>query len=121
MKTLIAAENISLDSPVAKRFGHAPCYLLVDTDTMQFEVIDNTQTHDETHDIIPQMAARGVETLVTGNIGPHAFRLTQSLNLKVALARALPVSKALEKLQRNELKILTEPTMKHSIHDHHDH
>lgn len=118
MKVLIAAQGTTLDSPVAKRFGHAPYYLNVDLDSMEIHVIDNAEHHDETHAIIPQMAKNGVKVFITGNIGPHAFELANSLNRQVALARKMSAREALEKLQRGELKILTAPTLKRSVHDH---
>jgi len=117
MKVLVAAQGTTLDSPISKRFGHAPYYLTVDLDSMQVQVIDNTD-HDETHAIIPQMAQLGVTVFITGNIGPHAFDLIRSLGGQVALARSLSVKEALDKLQRDELEILTASTLKHSIHDH---
>ena len=121
MKVLIAADGTTLDSSVAKRFGHAPYYLYVDSDTMQVQVIDNTGHHDETHAIIPQMARRGAEVFITGNIGPHAFQLVRSLNRQVALARKMLVREALEKSQEGKLEILSAPTVKHSFHDHTHH
>jgi len=123
MKALIAAQGTTLDSPVAKRFGHAPYYLTVDIDSMQVQVIDNTEQHDETHAIIPQMTKRGVEVFITGNMGPHAFELAQSLDRQVALARKMSARESLEKLQGGKLEILAAPTLKHSVHDHahHDH
>ena len=121
MKVLIAIQGTTLDSMMAKRFGHAPYYLKVDLDSMQIELIDNPEHHDETHAIIPQMAENGVEVFITGNMGPHAFELTKSLNLQVALARKMSAREALEKLQRGELEILDAPTLKHSVHDHEHH
>jgi len=121
MKVLIAVQETTLDSPVAKRFGHAPYYLNVDLDSMYLQVIDNAEHHDETHAIIPQMAENGVKVFITGNIGPHAFELANSLNLQVAVARKMTAREALEKLQRGELEILTEPTLKRSEHDHDHH
>ena len=121
MKVLIAAQGTTLDSPVAKRFGHAPYYLEVDLDTMQVQVIDNAAQPDETHAIIPHMVKRGVELFITGNIGPQAFNLTKSLNRKVALARKMTAREALVRLQDGELEILTAPTLKRSVHDHAHH
>jgi predicted Fe-Mo cluster-binding NifX family protein len=121
MKVLLATQKNTLDSPVAKRFGHAPYYLYVDSDSMQVQEIANDEHHDETHAIIPEMAKQGIEVFITGNIGPHAFELASSLNLQVALARKMSAREALEKLQRGELEILTAPTLKHSVHDHEHH
>ena len=130
MKVVIAANSPTLDSTVAKRFGHAPYYLMVNTATMQMQVIenndqhdetDNHDPHDETHAIIPHMAGQGVEIFITGNIGPHAFELVQSLKRKVALARRMSAGEALARLQRGELDILSAPTLKRSVHNHTHH
>jgi len=130
MKVFIAANEPTLDSPVAKRFGHAPCYLLVDTATNQAQVIDNPDAghdhdehdhHDDDHAIIPQMVKQGVSVFITGNIGPHAFELIQSHHCRVALARKMSAAEALEQFKNNQLEILTEPTVKRSLHDHSHH
>lgn len=117
MKVVIAANGPTLDSSVAKRFGHAPYYLLVDSATLELQVIENREHDDETHVIIPHMTEQGAEVFVTGNIGPHAFQLVRSLHRQVALARHMPAREALDKLQRGELEWLNAPTVKHSRHD----
>jgi len=121
MKVLIAANGPEFDSKVAKRFGHAPYYLCVDSETGQTQVIDNRDRHDETHAIIPEMVGQGVEIFITGNIGPNAFRLAQSLNRPVALARKMSAGQALDKLQSGELELLSAPTLKRSVHNHAHH
>jgi predicted Fe-Mo cluster-binding NifX family protein len=121
VKVLIAANGPTLDSAVAKRFGHAPYYLCVDAATMQVQTIDNREHHDKTHAIICRMVRQGVDVFVTGNIGPNAFRLARSLKRPVVLARKMLASEALDKLQRNELEILSAPTLKHSVHEHAHH
>ena len=121
MKVLIAANSSTLDSPVAKRFGHAPYYLVVNTVTMQVQVIDNGEHDDETHAIIPHMVGQGVEVFITGNIGPNAFKLIQALKRQVALARRMSAGEALGRLQRGELDILSAPTLKRSVHNHAHH
>jgi predicted Fe-Mo cluster-binding NifX family protein len=117
MKIVIAAAGPTLDSPVAKRFGHAPYYLLVDSATREIQVIENQEHDDETHAIIPQLAGQGAVVFITGNIGPHAFQLVHSLQRQVALARHMAAGEALDKLQRGELELLNAPTVKHSQHD----
>ena len=41
MKIIVVSEGESLDSYVADDFGHAPCFLLVDSDTLDYHVIVN--------------------------------------------------------------------------------
>jgi predicted Fe-Mo cluster-binding NifX family protein len=121
VKVVIAANGPTLDSPVAKRFGHAPYYVFWDSELGQSQAIDNVQPHDETHAIIARMASQGVEVFVTGNIGPHAFKLTRSLGCRVALARRMSAGAALDRLLKDELQILSEPTLKRSVHEHDQH
>lgn len=130
MNVVIAANGPTLDSPVTKRFGHAPYYLLLNTITLQMQVIENKDhydeagnhgQHDETHAIIPQLVGQGAELFITGNIGPHAFELIHSLDGQVALARGMSAGEALTKLQRGELEFLSAPTLKHSVHNHTHH
>ncbi|HMQ54005.1 MAG TPA: NifB/NifX family molybdenum-iron cluster-binding protein [Anaerolineae bacterium] len=121
MKVAIAASGPSLDSPVAKRFGHAPYYLLVDSATLETLVFENREPEDETHAIIPDLTGQGAEVFITGNIGPHAFELARSLERPVALARQMPAREALAKLQKGELELLQAPTVKHSRHNHTHH
>jgi len=114
MKVLIAADNDSLDSRVAKRFGHANYYLIVDTATQDMDVLENSD-HSHNHAIIKTIADKGVEICIVGNIGPHAFELINSLNIKVALSRKSTANEAIKNLLNNKLKLLSESTVKKSI------
>jgi predicted Fe-Mo cluster-binding NifX family protein len=64
MNILIAA-GTTLDSSVAKQFGHASYYLYVDADARQVQVIENTEHNDETHAIIPQMVQQGADIFIS--------------------------------------------------------
>ena len=116
MKILVATKGPSLDSPVAKRFGHAPYFLVYDTKRGQAKIIEKPSGANH-HAIIPQADADGVRVFITGNIGPHAYKLISSLNLQVALARNMSARKAIEKLKKGELKILDGPTVRHAVHE----
>ena len=41
MKFGVISEGEGLDSLVAEDFGHAPCFLIVDSDTLDYTVVDN--------------------------------------------------------------------------------
>jgi Uncharacterized conserved protein len=42
MKIAVTSKGVLLDSEVDPRFGRAPYILIVETDTMAFEVVDNS-------------------------------------------------------------------------------
>jgi predicted Fe-Mo cluster-binding NifX family protein len=117
MKVLIAAQGPTLDDQVAKRFGHASYYLILDSDTLEVRVLHNTG-HDESHSIIPRAAREGVTVAITGNIGPQAFELSGSCQIQVALARKMSAKEALQKLRSDQLRILEAPTVQKSPHEH---
>jgi hypothetical protein len=41
MKIVVTSNGRDLDAPASPMFGRCPVYVFVDTDTMQFEAVDN--------------------------------------------------------------------------------
>ena len=114
MLILIGSDGNKLESPIAKRFGHADYFILYNTETKSFEAIENVD-EGHNHENLQQFLDKGVEAFIVGNIGPHAFELVNTPKSKVYLARKMSVQEAVEKFFKGELKKLTEPTAKHSI------
>lgn len=59
-----------------------------------------------------------IEAVIVGNIGPHAFEIIKSFVTKMFLSRKMTVEEAIEKLLKNVLEELSEPTAKKRIHKH---
>jgi len=71
MKVVVTAQGNTLQSPVDPRFGRARYFLLVDTDTGQFTVHDNTQNLN-----VPQGA--GIQSAQTvSRLGAEAVAIEQ--------------------------------------------
>lgn len=117
MKILLACEGETLQRNIAKRFGDAPNYLIYNTETTLIENREN-QGHDDSHSNLIDLVQEGVSTFVVGNIGPHAFSILHDLQARVLLARGMVAADALKAFLQDELKELSEPTLKKSIHDH---
>ncbi len=120
MLVVIGSDGNTLESKVAKRFGHANYFIQYDTNTKNYEAFENS-TEGHNHENLRVFLDRGVEVFIVGNIGPHAFEMINTPKSKVYLARKMSVSEAIEKLQKNNLEHLTEPTVKHSINQRHEH
>lgn len=119
MLILIGSDGNNLESRVSKRFGHSNFFIVYDTDNKSFEVFENTELGNHRHENLKLFVDKGVEAVIVGNIGPHAFDFLKSFNLKIYLARNTTIENSVEKLLNNELKELTEPTVKKSIgHNH---
>ena len=90
---------------------------IYDTESITHQVISNRE-HDEKHSILVEVITKGVEVFIVGNIGPHAFGIINTPDTNIYLARKMTAEEALNKLANNELELLTEPTVKKSMHKH---
>jgi len=88
MKIAVTSQGKDLDSQVDPRFGRAAYILIVDSETLNFEVIDNKENINALKGAGIQAAAnisnKGAEVLLTGFCGPNAFTTLQAARVKVA-------------------------------------
>lgn len=88
MKIAITAKDVGLEAEVDPRFGRAAHILIVDTDTMDVEALDNTDNINAFRGAGIQAAGmvcdKGAEVLLTGYCGPKAFAVLQAAGVKVA-------------------------------------
>jgi len=88
MKIAVTSTGKDLDSPMDPRFGRAAYILLVDPDTMAFEVIDNAENVNAFKGAGIQAAAmisdKKADVLLTGYCGPNAFKTLEAAKVKVA-------------------------------------
>ena len=108
MKIAITAEGKELSSEIDLRFGRAKVLLVVDTDTGDFQAHDNTVNLNAAHGAGIQagqdIANLGVEAVITGNVGPNAFKTLNAANVKVFLAEKQTVQQAIDSYKAGELK-----------------
>ncbi len=112
MKVAIASSGKSLSSSVDRRFGRAPYFIIYDTDTDNWEVLDNSHKSmaqgvgPKTAELI---ASKGVEYLLVGHCGPNAFRALQSAGIKVITGASGTITDAINKLKKGELETSERP------------
>lgn len=108
MKVAVTAQGQELASTVDLRFGRAKWILVVDTETGEHQAHDNT-----VHLNAPQgagiqtgqnVANLGVEAVITGNVGPNAFRVLNAANIKVFLAAQQTVEQAIAAFKEGRLQ-----------------
>lgn len=87
MKIAVTATGRNLEAPVDPRFGRAPYILIVDTETMACEALDNSSNVNAFKgagiQAATMIAERGVQVLLTGYCGPNAFRTLAAAGMKV--------------------------------------
>lgn len=108
MKIAVTSQGASLSSQVDPRFGRASRFIVLDTDTDEFSVHDNTQNVNAAQGAGIQagraVADLGVQAVLTGNVGPKAFATLQAAHVKVYPAVSGTVKEAVEKLKAGELQ-----------------
>ena len=108
MKIVVTSQGSDLSSQVDPRFGRAKNFIVVDTETNEMSVHDNTQNVNAAQGAGIQagrtVADLGVEVVVTGNVGPKAFTTLQAGNVKVYPGATGTVKEAVEKFKAGELQ-----------------
>ena len=78
MKIAVSSTGTDLDSEVDPRFGRASYILIVDSETLDCEVVDNKENVNALKGAGIQAASmvsdKGAEVLLTGFCGPNAFK-----------------------------------------------
>ena len=115
MKIAITTQGQDLSSQLDPRFGRTKWLILVDTDTDQFEAHDNALNLNAASGAGIQtgqnIANLGVEAVITGNMGPNAFRTLNAAKIKVFLSKAPTTQEALDLFKEGKLQELTEPNV----------
>jgi predicted Fe-Mo cluster-binding NifX family protein len=88
MKIAVTSTGTDLDSQVDPRFGRALYILIVDSETLDFEVLDNKENVNALKGAGIQAASmvndKGAEVLLTGFCGPNAFKVLKVAKIGVA-------------------------------------
>ncbi len=99
MKIAFTTSGGGLNAPLDGRFGRAAKFLIYDTETDTFEVIDNHQNLNAAQGAGIQaaetVARAGAQGLVTGHCGPKAYRVLAAAGVKVFHSGAATVAEAL--------------------------
>ena len=101
-KICITSKGKDLGAEIDPKFGRAQYFLVVDPETMDFEVVDNPNievAHGAGIQTAQLVSSKDVGTLLTGNCGPNAQRVLQSSGIKVITGVSGKVEEALKKFK----------------------
>ena len=108
MKVAVTAQGRELNSQMDSRFGRAKFLIVADTYGGGFEVHDNTVNLNAAQGAGIQtgqkIANLDVEAVITGNVGPNAFRTLSAAKIKVFLAEEQTVQEAIVSFKTGKLK-----------------
>jgi len=89
MKIAITSNGSEQSSQPDMSFGRAKWFILYDEDTSRFEAHENVKNVHAAHgagiSAAQTIADLGVKAVLTGNVGPNAFRTLQAAGIKILL------------------------------------
>ncbi len=114
MKICVTSEGSSLDSKVDPRFGRCQHFIIVDTDTLEFEEIENPNIESMGGAGIQSaqlVASKKIKAVLTGNVGPNAFQTLQAAGIEIFTGASGTVKEAIEKYKKGEFKAVSGPSV----------
>jgi predicted Fe-Mo cluster-binding NifX family protein len=111
-------QNNGLDSHAYSHFGSAPAFILFDTGTDEYEIIDNSNMHHSHGACMPMesLIGKNVDAVLVGGIGERAISKLNNQNIKVYHAVSDTVSMNVNMFKKS---MLTELTLKDACRHHH--
>jgi predicted Fe-Mo cluster-binding NifX family protein len=108
MKVAVTAQGPEPASLIDTRFGRAKWIIVADTQTGDFQAHDNNLNLNLAQGAGIQtgqnIANLGVEAVVTGNVGPNAFRTLAAGEIRVFLASTETVEQAIASFKQGDLQ-----------------
>jgi len=114
VKIAVTATGKSLDAKIDPRFGRCPYFLVVDTDTMEFETIDNQNLSlggGAGIQSAKQVVEKGVQFVLTGNCGPNAYRTLSAAGISVIVGCSGVVREVVEQFKAGKLNASSGPNV----------
>jgi predicted Fe-Mo cluster-binding NifX family protein/ferredoxin len=114
MKIAITSTGPSLHDSVEARFGRCAYFLIIDTDTMQFEAMENpnlTLGGGAGVQSAQLMSEKGVTAVLTGNCGPNAFNVFGQAGIQVIVGVSGSVRQAAEQFKAGTLSSAAAPNV----------
>ncbi len=114
MKIIITASEPNLNSPIDPRFGRSPYFILLETETMEFEAIENPNISSPGGAGIQSaqlIANKGAKVLLTGSCGPNAYQTLEAAGVEVFTGVSGTVKEAAQKYKEGNLQSASEPNV----------
>ena len=114
MNIAVSSTTNTLEGEIDQRFGRCRYFLIIDSETLEFTVIDNESAMTsggagiKAAETIVQSNA---EVVITGNIGPNAFQILSAGNITMYTGVTGRIKKSIDQYKQGELQETTHATV----------
>lgn len=112
MKIAVTSTGPDLNAMVDSRLGRCQYFIIVDPETMEFEVVQNTNIsamHGAGIQTAQMIANKGVSLVLTGNCGPNAFQTLSAAGIQVITGVSGQIKEAIERYKKGEFQSINQP------------
>jgi predicted Fe-Mo cluster-binding NifX family protein len=106
MRIAVTATGPKLEAEVDPRFGRAEYFIIVETDSEDYEAIENPNVNAGGGAGIQSarlVVDKGVKALLTGSCGPNAYDVLKAAGVSIYVGTTGTVSEAIEAFKSGEL------------------
>lgn len=108
MRVGISATGEDLNAQVDSRFGRCPWFLVVDSESLEFNAFKNRHAQEgmgagmaAAKDLVDEQ----IDVVISGQVGPKAYAVLKAVDIDIFLVSAgISVKEALGRLGRGELR-----------------
>ena len=114
MKICVASVSGNLDANVDPRFGRCRYFMIVASESMQFESVPNlavTSGSGAGIQAAQTIASKNVQVLITGNVGPKAFQALSAAGIDIITGASGTVRAVIEKYNQGLFSETKAPTV----------
>jgi predicted Fe-Mo cluster-binding NifX family protein len=114
MRIAVTANGVDLDAPASLVFGRCSTYIMVDTETMQYEAVANPAVSAGGGAGVQAaqfVVESGAQAVVTANVGPNAYDVFRASRVPVYLFKGGTVHQAVVAFRRGELPSTEDATV----------
>lgn len=115
MKIAVSSTGPGMDSEIDFRFGRCKYFVIVEVDKKEIKGNESIENGNKDQlggagiTAAQSVADRGVNVVITGNLGPRAFTVFEQIGIEVYQGSG-KVNQAVEKFLKGELEKLSGPT-----------
>lgn len=114
MKVAVTSRGKTMEDQVDPRFGRCANFVIVETDDMSVEAIENNNATAGGGAGIQSaqlVADKNVKAVLTGNCGPNAFRTLEAAGIEVVVGATGTVREAIEAYRSGRLEATEGPNV----------
>ena len=114
MKIAISATGSTLDADVDPRLGRCQYFIIADTDTMQFEALENSSAMASGGAGVSagqMVASKGVQAVLTGNCGPNAYQVLSAAGIQVITGVSGRVKDVIQAYKSGKFQASSQPNV----------